>query len=487
MKFALFRSIQMRIMAITTLLIVAIVGAVIWMWTTNEKEFYQLQKRKETQVLATTMSNAWLDELVNQNWTQIRLSLELAILRNPDALYLIVSDARLSNQIVAAIPSDLQEQYIPDVVRVDVTQAALEVNQNTRISYAYLLRDIRFPDRQLRGQRGEVVMEVSTPFLNAQGDKIGTLRLGVSQRSVNLAVRRAMTRALGVGVIGLTAGFLAAFWLSRELSIPVRRLQMSAVKIASGHLEHRAKVDRDDEIGALARAFNSMADAVQMLVARLQLMVDSFQRFVPEKFLLVIASEGIENIQVGVAAKREIAILFADIRGYTSMSEQLTPLETFELLNDYLSCMGHVIDRRGGFIDKYIGDAIMALFDEEASDGAVQAALEMREALEKFNQKRSQQGLPTIDIGIGIHRGEVVMGTVGFTSRIESTVVGDAVNVAARVEGLTKNYGSILITHPVVAALRHPENFPLYLVDQSVKVKGKDEPVAIYSVKPHNP
>jgi class 3 adenylate cyclase len=145
--------------------------------------------------------------------------------------------------------------------------------------------------------------------------------------------------------------------------------------------------------------------------------------------------------------------------------------------------MGQVIDSTGGFIDKYIGDAIMALFDDEATDSALIAALAMRQRLKVFNEERSHQGLPTIDIGIGIHRGEVVMGTVGFSSRIDSTVIGDTVNVAARVESLTKNYdSSILVTQPVVTALRHPKTFPLRLVDKFVRVKGKEEPVAIYEL-----
>jgi class 3 adenylate cyclase len=107
----------------------------------------------------------------------------------------------------------------------------------------------------------------------------------------------------------------------------------------------------------------------------------------------------------------------------------------------------------------------------------------MQQALKEFNEKRLGKDQPTIKIGIGIHRGEVVMGTIGFTSRIESTVVGDAVNVAARVEGLTRKYDCpVLVTESVVAALRHPQAFELRLVDDSVTVKGKSEPVAIYEL-----
>jgi adenylate cyclase len=344
---------------------------------------------------------------------------------------------------------------------------------------------VEFPKGERRGRRGERVIEVATGIRNATGEKIGTLRIGISLRQVNRAVRAAINKALLVGLLGLGFGLVGAYVLAYQLSNPLRRLQLSAAKIAEGDLEHRADINRIDEIGALAVAFNEMSAKLQASFRKLQMTVESFERFVPGKFLTVIASDGIENIQVGVASTRLITILFADIRGYTSMSEQMTPLETFALLNDYLACMGQVISDAGGFIDKYIGDAIMALFEDETTGCALRAALAMQQALESFNEKRFRQGQPTIKIGIGIHRGEVVMGTIGFTSRIESTVIGDTVNVAARVESLTRKYDRpILVTESVVAALKHPKAFNLLLVDDSVKVKGKSEPVAIYELLP---
>jgi len=145
--------------------------------------------------------------------------------------------------------------------------------------------------------------------------------------------------------------------------------------------------------------------------------------------------------------------------------------------------MGEPIEASGGFIDKYIGDAIMALFDADTTDGAVDAALGMDTALVAFNEVRKEAGQDTIDIGVGLHRGEVVMGTVGFRSRIDSTVIGDSVNLAARVEGLTKTYGRILITEAVLRSLAHPERYRTTLVDETVKVKGKEEPVVLYVVE----
>ena len=449
----------------------------------NESDVYRQQKRKEAQTLAAALSNAWTNELLDQNWGRIRLGLNLLLRRNPELVYILVSDARLSNQIVAAMPNKFQEQYVPDVVPATITKAALNVYSNTLVEETIILQDIEFPEGQWRAHRGERVLEVASDMRNAYGEKIGTLRIGISLQQVNRAVRNAVNKALLVGAIGLGCGLVGAYILALQLSNPVRRLQMSAAKIAAGDLQHRADITRADEIGALAAAFNEMAAALQASFNKLQRTLDSFERFVPGKFLTVIASDGIENIQVGMASIRQITILFADIRSYTSMSEQMTPLETFALLNDYLACMGQVINDAGGFIDKYIGDAIMALFEDETSGCALHAAIAMQQTLKAFNEKRLCRGQPTINIGIGIHRGEVVMGTIGFTSRIESTVIGDAVNVAARVEGLTRKYNcGVLVTESVIVALQYPEAFDLRLVDDSVKVKGKNESVAIYEL-----
>ncbi len=464
--------------------IVAIVMTVVWMWATNESKVYSQQEREKAQALALSLSNAWNNELYDQNWSQIRLGLEQLLVDNDDFVYIIVSSRAANDRIAASAPTVFQDQYTPDVVPVKVTDAALSVSCqdgepcDLKVSETFILRDIEFPEGQVRAKRGERVVEVATGIGQA-----GTFRIGISLRQVDRAVAIAVQKALLIGVIALAIGLIWAYILARQLSQPVIALQKSAAKIAAGNLQHRVDINLSDEIGALATSFNEMSATLQASFDRLQKTLESFERFVPNKFLLTIAPDGMENIQVGVASKRNLTILFSDIRSYTSLSESMTPLETFSFLNEYLAVMGQAIDRSGGFIDKYIGDAIMALFDDKTSDCALQAALSMRHMLGQFNQERDRNGLPPIEIGIGIHRGEVIMGTVGFSSRIDSTVIGDAVNVASRVEGLTKNYGCpILVTSDTIADLQHRERFNLRLVDGSVKVKGKDEAIAIYEL-----
>jgi class 3 adenylate cyclase/HAMP domain-containing protein len=483
MKVFAFRSIGTQIMTATTLLIVTLVGSIVWVWADTESNLYRQQQQSQAKSLVKLSAYALANELSEENWSQIRVDLDLLMKENQDFLYILVSDTRKKNQILASSPNDFQNQYIPDIVPVGVTNTALDLSQKSHAVETFALRDIKFSE-SIRAKRGERIIEVSSDIQMVSGEKIGTLRIGMSLRQINRAVVYAINQALLVGTVGLFVGLVYAYILAKRLSDPVQRLQVSAARIAAGDLHHRAEINLSDEIGALAKSFNEMSVALQTSFSKLQKTLESFEHFVPDKFLAVIAPEGIENIQVGVSATRTMTILFCDIRGYSSMAEQMTPQQTFSFLNDFLECMGLPIEKSGGFIDKYIGDAIMALFDDEGTDSAVRAAILMQQTLSRFNEGRMQKGLPAIAIGIGIHRGEVVMGTVGFTSRIDSTVVGDAVNLASRVEGLTKQYNcNILVTQSVVNSLYHPESFCLGLVDKSVKVKGKDEAIAIYEVK----
>ncbi|MBD1897747.1 adenylate/guanylate cyclase domain-containing protein [Coleofasciculus sp. FACHB-129] len=483
MKVFAFHSIRTQIMTATTLLIVTLVGSIVWVWAETESNLYRQQQKSQAKSLVKLSAYALANELSEDNWSQIRVDLDLLMKENQDFLYIIVSDVRKKNQILASSPSDFQNQYIPDIVPVKVTNAALDLSQKSSAVETFALRDIKFLE-SIRAKRGERIIEVSSDVQMVSGEKIGTLRIGMSLRQINRAVVYAVNQALLVGTVGLFVGLVYAYILAKRLSDPVQRLQVSAARIAAGDLHHRAEINLSDEIGALAKSFNEMSVALQTSFSKLQKTLKSFEHFVPDKFLAVIAPEGIENIQVGVSATRTMTILFCDIRGYSSMAEQMTPQQTFSFLNDFLECMGLPIEESGGFIDKYIGDAIMALFDDEGTDSAVRAAILMQQTLSRFNEARMQKGLPAIAVGIGIHRGEVVMGTVGFTSRIDSTVVGDSVNLASRLEGLTKQYNcNILVTESVMNSLYYPESFSLELVDKSVKVKGKDEAIAIYEVK----
>lgn len=182
-------------------------------------------------------------------------------------------------------------------------------------------------------------------------------------------------------------------------------------------------------------------------------------RFVPQSFLKILKKDSIANIELDNYAEKNLSILFLDIRSFTSLSEFLTPIETFKFINNCMSYLEPHIIRNNGFIDKYIGDSLMALFPNSPDD-AVTAAIQMLKSLETYNADRIMRQQIPINIGIGINTGKVVIGTVGFHDRMECTVIGDAVNLASRVEKMNKLFGTnLLINEQTYLNLTDPNQF----------------------------
>jgi PAS domain S-box-containing protein len=207
----------------------------------------------------------------------------------------------------------------------------------------------------------------------------------------------------------------------------------------------------------------------------------AYQRFVPRQFLQLLNKDSIIDVQLGDQVRKEMSVLFADIRNFTHLSERMTPEDNFKFINSYLSCMEPAISKNNGFIDKYIGDAIMALFSGVADD-AVKAAIEMLQTLADYNQHCAQTGYKTIQIGIGINTGSLMLGTVGGKNRMDGTVISDAVNLASRLEELTKDYCvSLLISHHTFERLSNPADYAIRMIDQ-VQVRGKAELVTVYEI-----
>lgn len=214
---------------------------------------------------------------------------------------------------------------------------------------------------------------------------------------------------------------------------------------------------------------------------RLSQINQAYGRFVPHKFLDLLNKESIIDVQLGDNVEKEMSVLFADIRDFTTLSEQMTPEDNFKFINAYLSRMEPAIIENHGFVDKYIGDAIMALFATSA-DEAIKAGISMLDRLTEYNQRRIQKNCPAIKIGIGINTGQLMLGTVGGQSRMDGTVISDAVNLASRLEGLTKSYQvSLLISHHTFLQLNDPNEYAIRIVAQ-VQVKGKSEKVSIFEV-----
>lgn len=229
------------------------------------------------------------------------------------------------------------------------------------------------------------------------------------------------------------------------------------------------------------RAQAALIERQKESLAIQQQMADSFARFVPRQFLSFLERESLTDVQLGDQVQKEMTILFADIRNFTQLSEQMTPAENFNFLNAYLKRVGPIVRKHNGFIDKFIGDAIMALFPNSPDD-AVRTAIELQQEIREYNRLRLKSDFDPIRVGIGVHTGKLILGVIGEHERMETTVISDAVNLAARIESITKRCGaSILISENTLFGLENPNAYRLRMLGR-VRLKGKVNTIAAFEI-----
>ncbi len=221
------------------------------------------------------------------------------------------------------------------------------------------------------------------------------------------------------------------------------------------------------------------------LLARIKTQIDLHNifsvagRFVPNEFLRSLNRERITEVVLGDHTEKEVTVLFTDIRDYTALAENMTPEENFKFVNAFHGRMGPIISKYRGFINQYLGDAIMAIFPNSPDD-AMAAAIDMHLKLAEYNQQRSSEGRQVIRMGIGLHSGPLIMGIIGDQTRMDAATIADTVNTASRIENLTKYYGTaILLSEESVQLLTDQQQYHLRYLGEVV-VKGKKEPVGIY-------
>jgi len=241
------------------------------------------------------------------------------------------------------------------------------------------------------------------------------------------------------------------------------------------------------QLAAQTKAMQAMRDQYQrQMMAAWKIseaLAEKFHSFVPRQFLARVAPRGVESIQVGNAIESDMTILFCDIREFTAIAELQQARDTFKWLNVFFESINQAVVQNNGFVDKYLGDAVMAVFDRDAHHpvDALNATVRICESLEEFNRDRCQYNLENpIHIGIGLHSGVGLIGTVGANQRMDTTVVGDVVNTASRLEALTKVYQCPVISSDAV--IQHlPDDHPFQFrwLDQ-VTPRGKRSQLEIY-------
>ncbi|MCL2210945.1 MAG: adenylate/guanylate cyclase domain-containing protein [Treponema sp.] len=305
---------------------------------------------------------------------------------------------------------------------------------------------------------------------------------------------------LGAAVI---AAALLLLLITRRLTEPLKRIAGSMDSIIqTSDLSAKVDVEYNDETGVLAQTFNKMTEELDRAYSQMKRYAfdavlsgkkeerirQIFQKYVPNNVIEKFFASP-EKMLVG--DNRKLAILFSDIRSFTTISEGMAPDDLVSSLNRYFSGQVEIIYNRKGIVDKYIGDAIMAIWGapEKHEDDALQSVfsgLEMIDAISEFNNNQRRLGKCEFKIGVGINFGEVTVGNIGSERKMDYTVIGDAVNLASRMEGLTKTYHSdLLISESLFEELRikAPSAGLSYRLLDTVAVKGKTKGVRIFTVK----
>lgn len=283
--------------------------------------------------------------------------------------------------------------------------------------------------------------------------------------------------AIGVALVGIVTALVSSALMSKLIAQPVEELRNAAQRVGNGELNLEVDTMRADEFGVLADEFNAMISGLR----EKERISSTFGRHVGKQ----IAHELLEAGEELSGVERELSVLFADIRGFTTRCETIHPKEAVRLLNLYHTAMTEIIEENHGIVVQLIGDGIMALFgatgaDPNYANHAVDAATEMIRGLESLNTKLESEGFEKINIGVGVNTGRAVVGTIGSSRRKEYTAIGDTVNTAARIEGLTKEMGTpILLSESTIHAC---DPAPAVAPLDPVEIRGRANKILLYYV-----
>jgi len=353
-----------------------------------------------------------------------------------------------------------------------MVQAAPDFSANPAV---IAMRDSPLGNGQLR-YRDQAGQEYLAAFRRIAYGNIGVIANAPASKAFEAvgAIQRRNLLILGA-ILSLAA--LLTYFFSRTISDPVQMLMDAAILVERGHFDLDIQATTRDELGALSSSFVKMGHGL----AEREKIKDAFGRFV-NKSVAEMATKG--EIKLG-GERKQATIFFSDIRSFTAISESMQPEQVVEFLNQYLTRMVGCVSRGGGVVDKYIGDAIMAVWGVPVSTGddptaAVDASLAMRASLMEFNRNRGTADKPIIRIGCGMNTGPVVAGQIGSNERMEYTVIGDTVNLASRIESLNKAFGTdILVSEYTMAQLGDRYRSAIMPM---IAVKGKAEPLHVHAI-----
>lgn len=327
---------------------------------------------------------------------------------------------------------------------------------------------------------GKTYYDIASPVLNtAEGhkDKVGEVHIGMNQNTITRVVRYVAVAIILTTVAFLLLGIIFMAIFVTLLVKPIGLLVNGVMAIAGGDLDQKINIKRADELGELTDAFNNMAKSLR----EKEVIKGAFSKYVTKSVVDRIL-EHKDGLKLG-GEKKVVTIFFSDIRGFTPMSEALSAEEVVHILNEYFTAMTAIIFKYEGTLDKFMGDAIMAVYGApieypDHAERAVLAAVEMSEKMKELQAKWRTEGKKEVNIGIGINTGEVVVGNIGSNERMEYTAIGDNVNLTQRLESVAEK-GQILISAATYEKVKH--KIDAVMLDP-IKVKGKTDKVLAYSV-----
>jgi adenylate cyclase len=318
------------------------------------------------------------------------------------------------------------------------------------------------------------------PVYNSSGELVALVAVDLAGTAVMATLHELLIFAYWALAGSILLALIGASILSRRVTRSLHTLADGIREMGEGHLDYRVKLKTKDEFNDLAEAINRMAVGIQ---ERERLKVN-FARYVSQHVLdKILSSAAPLNLE---GERKKLTLLFSDIRQFTHLSANLPPEDVVRILNEYFGAMLDVIFKYHGTLDKFLGDGIMVEFgapldDPMQEENAVRAALEMQETLVTLREKWKNEGKPLIEIGIGIHTGVAVVGNIGSEKRMEYTAIGDPVNIAARLEQMTKTLKtSILVSETTVEPIKDKFPFKSY---GSVNLHEHPESIIVYGLE----
>jgi class 3 adenylate cyclase len=372
-----------------------------------------------------------------------------------DQDHLDLAASSVNRQLLQKVSPPLAELYLNDRARV------LEV--------------LARPGRQPGIRRLRMKLAADAPH-----SLIGRLDVGLSTIAIDSELRRSLIRDAFVLAGTLFFAVLSALWMARRIAQPLTDLSAAMGRVREGDFEITAapSTRTNDEIGDLARSFDEMTLGLK----ERERLRGTLGRYVSGDVAERILSEEDDLALRGEV--RHVSVLFLDVRGFTTISEKLGPSEVVALLNEYFDVVVDRVAAHGGTVNKFIGDAAMCIWGapkpaQQAERSAVLCALEIQSRAAQLSGERKRRGLTTVGFGIGINAGEAVAGNLGAAKRLEYTVIGDAVNLAQRLESQARA-GEVLVSQRVYEKVASEVEA---LPRDPVKLKGKSKPVPLWEIR----